>query len=109
VGDGASMYTIQALWSAAHYEVGVLFIVLANGGYRVMDRLAEGQGEAAPWPDFGVIEIAAIARAQGCPARRVERHDELLESLDDAVPRLATATEPLLLEVVVSPDPHFEV
>src|SRR5213078_4647615 len=33
VGDGSSLYGIQALWSAAHYRVGVLFVVLSNGGY----------------------------------------------------------------------------
>ena len=42
IGDGSSMYAIQALWSAAHYEVGVLLIVMANGRYAVMDRLARG-------------------------------------------------------------------
>jgi len=109
VGDGSSLYAIQALWTAARYEVGALFVVLANGGYRVMDRLAEGQGEDAPWPGFGTIDIAAMARAQGCPALRVEGHEELLEALDQMVPRLAHATEPLLLEVVIAPDPEFVV
>src|SRR5919198_527786 len=28
VGDGSSLYGIQALWSAAHYRVGVLFVIL---------------------------------------------------------------------------------
>jgi thiamine pyrophosphate-dependent acetolactate synthase large subunit-like protein len=35
VGDGSSLYSIQALWSAAHYGVGVLFVILSNGGYAV--------------------------------------------------------------------------
>ena len=47
VGDGSSLYSIQALWSAAHYGAGALFVVLANGGYAVMDRLAEQHGGAA--------------------------------------------------------------
>ena len=108
VGDGSSLYAIQALWSAARYEVGALFVVLSNGGYRVMDRLAEGQGEPAPWPAFESIDIAAMARAQGCEARRVESHDELVEALDDALTGLAGRTHPLLLEVVVSPDSDFQ-
>ena len=41
VGDGSSLYGIQALWSAAHYGAGVLFVILSNGGYAIMDRLAE--------------------------------------------------------------------
>ena len=50
VGDGSSLYQIQALWSAATYEVGVLFIVLRNGGYAIMNRLAEHAGSDGPWP-----------------------------------------------------------
>ncbi len=106
VGDGSSLYGIQALWSAATYGVGVLFVILSNGGYAIMDRLAERHGKPAPWPSFDV-DVAAIARAFGCTARRVERYDELVRELDDAVPRLASMREPLLLDVVVEPTPHF--
>jgi benzoylformate decarboxylase len=107
VGDGATMFAIQSLWSAARYEVGALFVVLANGGYAVMDRLAEAANQAAPWPGFGAIDIAAMARAQGCPARRVERHDDLVATLDELAPRLAGREEPFLLEALVAPDPEF--
>ena len=108
VGDGSSLYTIQTLWSAASYDVGVLFVVLANGGYRIMDRLAEGQGEGAPWPDFGAVDIAAMARAQGCEAERVETHEQLIESLEAALAGLEARTQPLLLEVVVEPGMEFQ-
>ena len=84
------MFGIQSLWSAARYQAGALFVVLSNGGYAIMDRLAEMQNQAAPWPSFGSIDIAAIARAQGCPAVRVETNDALLAALDDVVPTLAS-------------------
>lgn len=106
VGDGSSLYTVQALWSAAYYSVGVLFIVLNNGGYAVMDRLAEQQGSAGPWPSFD-IEISALARTFGSEGRRIEKHDELLAALDELIPGLAARTEPLVLEIVVEPDPTF--
>jgi benzoylformate decarboxylase len=108
VGDGASLYTIQTLWSAARYEAGVIFVVLANGGYAVMDRLAEAQNQAAPWPGFGGIDIAAMARAQGCDARRIETHDELEAALDEALDGIDERRQPLLLEVVVAPEQTFE-
>jgi benzoylformate decarboxylase len=106
VGDGSSLYAIQALWSAVHYEVGVLFVILANGGYAVMDRLAEQQGAPGPWPSFDV-DVTAVAGGLGCPARRIEQHDELLNALDEVLPGLATRTEPLVLEVAVAPDSTF--
>lgn len=106
VGDGSSLYSIQALWSAAHYSAGALFVILANGGYAIMDRLAEQHGGAAPWPGFGV-DVAGLARAFGCPARSVAEHAELLEALDEVLPGLAGRDEPLLLDVAVAPDENF--
>jgi benzoylformate decarboxylase len=106
VGDGSALYGIQALWSAAYYRVGVLFVILSNGGYAIMDRLAERRGAAGPWPGFEV-DIAAMAHAQGCAARRIAEHEELLETLDEVVPELATREEPLLLDVAIAPTATF--
>ncbi len=108
LGDGPSLYGIQALWSAAHYHCGVLFVVLANGRYAVMDRLAEQHGRGkAPWPTFAEVSISALAKGMGCPAIAVETHDDLLYVLDDVVPTLADRTGPLLLEVAVVPETTF--
>ncbi len=104
VGDGSSLYQIQALWSAAAYGVGVLFIVMRNGGYAIMNRLAERTGADGPWPALDAIDIAAMARAQGCEAFRVETHAELLHALDT---ELGHRDAPLLLEVVVEQDETF--
>jgi benzoylformate decarboxylase len=99
IGDGSSMYAIQALWSAAHYEVGVLLLVMANGRYAIMDRLARGAGGPGPWPSFGSIDIAGMARCLGCPAVNVATHDDLIELFDEVLPGLASRREPLLVEV----------
>jgi benzoylformate decarboxylase len=106
VGDGSAMYGIQALWSAAYYGVGVLFVILSNGGYAIMDRLAEREGSTAPWPSFHV-DIAGLARAQGCTAHRISEYDELLRTLDEVVPDLAARQEPLLLDVEIAPTATF--
>jgi benzoylformate decarboxylase len=108
VGDGSSLYGIQALWTAAHYGVGAVFVVLANGRYAIMDRLAEKQGGAAPWPAFTEVSVSGLAQSLGCPARRVETWEELASTLDALVPTLGSRTEPLVLEVVVEPDPTFD-
>jgi benzoylformate decarboxylase len=102
IGDGASIYAIQALWSAAQYGVGVLLIVMANGRYAVMDSLAESVGGAQPWPDFASVDVAGLATCFGCPSLRVETHDELLRTLDDVLPGLADRRSPLLLEVALA-------
>ena len=101
LGDGSTTYAIQALWSAAHYDVGVLLVVLANGRYAIMDSLARRAGGAAAWPGFESVDIGGLARAFGCPAVRVETHDDLIRVLDEVLPHLASRREPLLVEAVV--------
>ena len=107
IGDGSSLYAIQGLWTAAHYRVGALFVVLANGGYAIMDRLAELHGGDSPWPGFGEVDISALARGFGCPAVRITGLDELLAALDEILPGLGARQEPLVLEVAVAPDGTF--
>jgi benzoylformate decarboxylase len=102
VGDGASLYTVQALWSAQKYGAGVLYVVLSNGGYAVMDRLATAAGSAPAWPRFPEISIAALARGLGCAAERITTHAELIDVLDRVLPGLADRREPLVLDVAVS-------
>jgi benzoylformate decarboxylase len=103
LGDGSSMYSIQSLWSAAHYDVGVLLIVMANGSYAVMDELARRHGGPPAWPTFGAVDIAGIAKCLGCPSVRVSTHAELLAMLDEVLPGLAQRSAPLLLQVTVAP------
>ena len=106
IGDGSSLYAIQSLWSAATYGVGPLFVILKNGGYAIMDRLAEHEGGASAWPNVDV-DIAGLAQVFGCDARRIADLDTLREVLDEVVPDLADRNEPLLLEVTVEPDAAF--
>ena len=103
IGDGASLYAIQALWTAVHYRVGVLVVVLANGRYAVMDQLAEAAGGKPVWPAFEEVDVSAIAAGFGCPTRRLASLDDLVTVLDDVLPGLARRQEPLLLEVAVRP------
>jgi benzoylformate decarboxylase len=107
VGDGSSLYAIQSLWTAAAYGAAALFVILKNGGYAVMDRLAEREGGTPAWPPVDV-DVAGLAEALGCPACRVGDLDSLRRTLDDVVPGLADRGEPLLLEVTVEPDPEFD-
>ncbi|MGX7672796.1 thiamine pyrophosphate-binding protein [Plantactinospora sp. DSM 117369] len=107
LGDGASLYAVQGLWSAVRYGCGVLYVVLSNGRYAVLDELTEQYGGKPPWPAFDEVDVHGLARSFGCPARRIRTHPELLAVLDEVVPTLADRTEPLLLDVAMSPKPHF--
>jgi benzoylformate decarboxylase len=103
LGDGSSLYTIQALWTAAHYEIGVLFLILRNGCYAVMDHLADRQGGVPPWPAFEEVDVTGLAASFGCPAVRVEGHGHMLEVFDEVLPALAHRAAPLAVEIPVAP------
>ena len=60
-------------------------------------------GGPGPWPGLEGIDIAAMARALGCPATRIETHHDLVAQLDEVVPTLGRRDQPLLLEVAVDP------
>ena len=102
-----SMYSIQALWTGAHRGVGAVFLVLANGRYAVMDRLADRRGGKAPWPAFPEVSVSTLAAGFGVQALRVESADELAASLPDICSGLAGRTEPLVVEVAVEAGTHF--
>lgn len=107
IGDGSSMYSIQSLWSAAEQSIGVVFVVLANGGYAIMDRLAEQQGGSPVWPSFPEVSVAALARGFGVEAERIEDYACLEARLSEICSDLTHRSTPLVLEVAVRPDSTF--
>jgi benzoylformate decarboxylase len=109
VGDGSSLYGIQALWTAAHYDIGVLVLVLRNGRYAVMDRLAEQRGRGpGPWPAFAEVSVATLAAGFGCPSVRVGTAEELERLIAEVVPELAGRRSPLLVEIDVTDESEFQ-
>ncbi len=106
VGDGSSLYAIQALWSAVEYGAGALYVILANGGYAIMDRLAEQQGGRGPWPTIDV-DVAGLAESFGCAARKIDDYAALIDTFDEVLPSLGERQEPLLIVVTIEPDAEF--
>jgi len=44
IGDGVSLYSIQALWSAAQLKRPITFIILKNGRYAALQDFAPSFG-----------------------------------------------------------------
>ncbi|MBK5237508.1 MAG: thiamine pyrophosphate-binding protein [Actinomycetales bacterium] len=108
LGDGSALYNVQGLWSAGHYNVGTLFVILNNERYAVMDRLAERASSAPPaWPAFDTINFVNLATSLGCESQRLSDYGTLAKALTVAVAGLATRTTPLVLIVDVEPELHF--
>ena len=93
IGDGSALYTIQALWTAARYRVGVVFVILNNASYRVLkQRVTALKGHAAQTGryvgmdlDDPAIDFVGLARSFGVAAARVASVDEAIERLGQAL------------------------
>lgn len=101
LGDGSAMYSIQALWTAAHQKLPTVFVVFNNGGYRIIKQRLKlfHSTERFIGMDFvdPAIEFAALARSLGMRAHRIDTGDEFGAAYRDAL----AAREPVLLEVIV--------
>jgi len=102
------MYSPQALWTAAHERLPVVFAVIDNREYgilkrseRTLDRLA-GLHASAVGLDLTdpPIDHTALARSMGVPATRVERAADVADELRAAW----RSGQPRLLSLPVAPD-----
>ena len=98
IGDGSSIYCVQALWTAAHYGVGVVIFVMGNARYLVMDRQAARRGKI-PWPSLEGVRVDRLAEALGVPSVRVSAVEHLVEVLNEVMPGLRERDQPLVVEV----------
>ena len=100
-GDGALMYTNQALWTAAQHKARVIFIVLDNSGYVVLKECGDflGVGHDLPGMDAAGIDYVKLAESMGVPALRVEHYADLAAAFDHAL----AAEGPILLSVAMDP------
>ena len=108
VGDGSSMYNIQALWTAARYNIPVTWVICNNGTYKILkqnmevylrgmlkdtQRQSQYIGMDFPLP----LNLAGIAEGFGVHSRRVEAPSELGPALDEAF----NLGRPALVDVVI--------
>ena len=101
VGDGSSMYSIQALWTAAHLKLPITYLVVNNRSYRIIkERLLAGRGSdkfIAMDLKQPSIDFVSVARGLGLTAQCVTDPAEL-----DSVLKAAIAgAVPNLVEVIV--------
>lgn len=99
LGDGSSMYSVQALWTAAHYHIPVVFVVLRNSEYGILKAFAnfERVNHNLPGLELPDLDIVQIARGFGCEAWSVELPEELAASLQ----RAFQLAQPVVVEVIV--------
>ena len=104
-GDGAGMYTNQALWSMAREDADVTTIVFVNHSYRILNIELHRTGAGNPGPtakdmlSIGGPDIdwVALSQSMGVPAVEVTT----AEDFDVALERALAETGPRLIAAVV--------
>lgn len=108
--DGAAMYSITALWTAAHHKLPVTYVMLNNAAYRILKlNMVEYLGTAARGRKFVAMDLTdpelrfdRLAEAMGVRGRRVDRPEDLGPALREAIAH----DGPSLVDVVMeSPVP----
>ncbi|HJN85791.1 MAG: thiamine pyrophosphate-binding protein [Dehalococcoidia bacterium] len=95
VGDGASLYTVQALWTAARYNIPVVYAICNNRAYRILKvnmeiylrRMLDDQDRRSEYTGMefaNPLDLAAIARGMGVAGEKVEDPAALGPALREA-------------------------
>jgi benzoylformate decarboxylase len=101
-GDGSSMYSIQSLWTAANHKLPLTFIIVNNGGYRIIKQrlLAFHGDDHYVGMDFidPPVDFTALAKSLGLEAIKITDPGQLKSALKSAFSRPGAK----LIEVVVN-------
>ena len=97
LGDGSSLYSIQALWSAAQLQLPIAFVIIKNGRYEALHAFGRHFNlERLPGTELPAVDFCGLAQAQGVAAMRVTKVAEL----DGALTAAFRSRAPMLVEVV---------
>jgi benzoylformate decarboxylase len=100
-GDGSAMYSIQALWTAAHHKLPLSVVIINNGGYRIIKQrlLAFHGDDHYVGMDFvdPSVDFTGIAKSLGLEAMRITEAKDLKSALASAFKRPGAK----LIEVMV--------
>jgi benzoylformate decarboxylase len=96
------MYSIQALWTAANHKLPLTFVIVNNGGYRIIKQrlLAFHGDDHYVGMDFidPPVDFAGLAKSLGLESIRITDPGQLKSTLSSAFSRPGAK----LIEVVVN-------
>ena len=107
-GDGSAMYSIQALWTAAHHQLPIVFVILSNREYRVLKhnmdiyRARFDAQSNRPYPHMDLVNpqlgFVDMARGMGVDGVQVTNPDQV----GPAIRKALAAGKPYLVDLVIS-------
>lgn len=106
-GDGGSMYTIQALQTAARYQIGAKFVIINNGDYRLLKNNMDAYWREEQIPPHGypdcfnlepAIDFVKLAESMNVKARMLSDSQQA----EEIVRWLLADDSPALVEIKVT-------
>lgn len=105
VGDGATNYVPQSLWTLAHHDIPATVVVLNNGGYYILKAQMLGMdGKAAKagvYPGMDIanpaVDFMSLAAAYGVPSERAETSGDVTAVMRKAM----SSGGPFLVEIPI--------
>lgn len=105
LGDGASLYGIQGLWTAAHYRIPVAIVIANNSQYKILKvcgqvmqlpQISRGRFVGMDLSD-PAIDFVTLAASFGVESHRIETPD----ALSDRLQHWLQHPRPMLLDVPI--------
>jgi benzoylformate decarboxylase len=106
-GDGSSMYSIQSLWTAAHHDLPIVFVILANREYRVLKHNIDAYRARfevksnKPYAHMDltgpVLGFVDIAKGMGIAGTHITKADDIQK----AVAAAFASGKPHLIEIEI--------
>ncbi|KAB7897456.1 thiamine pyrophosphate-binding protein [Rouxiella sp. S1S-2] len=109
VGDGAALYSPQAMWTAAHENLPITYVVMNNQEYNILKNFMRNQAHysSAQTNTFIAMDIVnpcinylALAQSMGLPAQQIRHAADIAPAIEAAI----ASGRPNLIEVIVSAD-----
>ncbi len=105
IGDGSAMYTIQALWTAAHEKLNVVYVILNNSSYRILKQRTNALKQLAAQTDTYVgmdlteprVDFLSVAKGMGLTAYKAHTLEEVRAYLAKGI----GADGPVLIDVEI--------
>lgn len=107
VGDGAALYSPQAMWTAAHEKLPVTFVIMNNREYNILKNFLKGQENylstrSNRFIAMDIVEPAIdyvlMAESMGLPARRIERAADIAPAIAAGI----ASGQPNVVEIIIS-------
>uniref|UniRef100_UPI00016A320A thiamine pyrophosphate-dependent enzyme n=1 Tax=Burkholderia ubonensis TaxID=101571 RepID=UPI00016A320A len=106
IGDGSSLYSIQALWSAAQLALPITFVILNNLRYAALQDFAPVFGfdpdDPVQGTDLPNLDFVALAQGMGCRGVRVADSARLRDTLAEALADTLRASTPVVVEIEIA-------